>query len=36
VVRELKQAGWPKARALIGGWAVWKKSGLTASGKNNS
>jgi 3-mercaptopyruvate sulfurtransferase SseA len=24
----LRAAGWPKARALVGGWAVWKSEGL--------
>jgi 3-mercaptopyruvate sulfurtransferase SseA len=28
VVRELRKAGWPNARALIGGWAALKDSGL--------
>lgn len=28
VAQELRQAGWPRARALEGGWEVWKKSGL--------
>ncbi|TAJ99286.1 MAG: hypothetical protein EPO39_16840 [Candidatus Manganitrophaceae bacterium] len=28
VAEELRQAGWPRARALEGGWEAWKKSGL--------
>jgi len=28
VAEELRQAGWPRARALEGGWEGWKKSGL--------
>ncbi|MDC4206864.1 MAG: cation:proton antiporter [Candidatus Manganitrophus sp.] len=28
VAQELRQAGWPRARALEGGWEAWKKSGL--------
>lgn len=27
-MRVLRKAGWPKARALVGGWAAWKESGL--------
>ena len=28
VAQELREAGWPRARALDGGWEAWKKSGL--------
>jgi NhaP-type Na+/H+ or K+/H+ antiporter/rhodanese-related sulfurtransferase len=28
VAKELREAGWPHARALEGGWDAWKKSGL--------
>jgi len=28
VARELKKAGWTKARALIGGWEAWQAAGL--------
>jgi rhodanese-related sulfurtransferase len=28
VAKELRRAGWPRARALEGGWEVWKKTGL--------
>ena len=28
VAQELRQAEWPRARALEGGWEAWKKSGL--------
>lgn len=28
VAQELREAGWPRARALEGGWEAWKKSGL--------
>ncbi|HEX6966860.1 MAG TPA: hypothetical protein VF166_13775 [Gemmatimonadaceae bacterium] len=28
MARELRQAGWPKARALVGGWAAWLQAGL--------
>jgi 3-mercaptopyruvate sulfurtransferase SseA len=27
-VRELRRAGWSKARALVGGWAAWRSEGL--------
>jgi 3-mercaptopyruvate sulfurtransferase SseA len=28
VARELRKAGWKKARALIGGWGGWIAAGL--------
>jgi len=28
VARELRRAGWPRARALIGGWLAWQQAGL--------
>jgi 3-mercaptopyruvate sulfurtransferase SseA len=28
VAQELRQAGWPRARALIGGWNAWQAAGL--------
>jgi len=28
VARELQQAGWPGARALLGGWEAWRAAGL--------
>jgi len=28
VARELKKAGWKKARALTGGWTAWQEAGL--------
>lgn len=28
VAQELRQAGWPHARALEGGWEAWKKAGF--------
>lgn len=28
VAKELREAGWPHARALEGGWDAWKKEGL--------
>jgi len=28
VARELQRAGWPNARALIGGWGAWQAAGL--------
>jgi 3-mercaptopyruvate sulfurtransferase SseA len=34
VARELRTAGWPKARALVGGWEEWKKEGLPVEEKS--
>lgn len=28
VAQDLRQAGWPNARALIGGWDAWQQAGL--------
>jgi 3-mercaptopyruvate sulfurtransferase SseA len=28
VAQELRQAGWNKARALIGGWKAWQEAKL--------
>jgi 3-mercaptopyruvate sulfurtransferase SseA len=28
VAQELRQAGWQRARALVGGWAAWQKASL--------
>jgi 3-mercaptopyruvate sulfurtransferase SseA len=28
VALELRRAGWPKARALVGGWKAWQEAGL--------
>lgn len=25
---ELRRAGWPKARALTGGWKAWQEAGM--------
>jgi 3-mercaptopyruvate sulfurtransferase SseA len=33
VALQLRRAGWPKARALEGGWQAWKKSGLPTEPK---
>jgi len=32
-VRELKQAGWARARALVGGWGKWVELGLPVEAK---
>jgi 3-mercaptopyruvate sulfurtransferase SseA len=34
VVRELRRAGWRKARALAGGWAAWQSEGLPVEPKD--
>ncbi|HZR46417.1 MAG TPA: cation:proton antiporter, partial [Candidatus Manganitrophaceae bacterium] len=34
VAKELREAGWPQARALDGGWEAWKKSGLPVIERN--
>jgi len=31
VVRELKREGWPRARALIGGWDALVEAGAVAA-----
>ncbi|MFL6212890.1 MAG: hypothetical protein ACJ74J_03250 [Blastocatellia bacterium] len=28
MAQELRQAGWKRARALVGGWAAWQEAGL--------
>ena len=28
MARQLRKAGWPKARALIGGWQAWIDAGM--------
>ena len=35
VVQQLKQAGWPNARALIGGWKAWQAAGLPIEPKTD-
>ncbi|MEO5574102.1 MAG: cation:proton antiporter [Gammaproteobacteria bacterium] len=35
VAQELRQQGWPKARALIGGWAAWQAADLPVEPKPN-
>jgi hypothetical protein len=35
VVRELKQAGWARARALVGGWGKWVELGLPVEAKGS-
>jgi 3-mercaptopyruvate sulfurtransferase SseA len=33
VARELRRAGWRKARALVGGWRAWRDEGLPVEPK---
>jgi 3-mercaptopyruvate sulfurtransferase SseA len=33
VARELRKAGWKKARALVGGWNAWNEAGLPVAQK---
>jgi 3-mercaptopyruvate sulfurtransferase SseA len=33
VAQELRQAGWPNARALMGGWEAWQAEGLPVEPK---
>jgi 3-mercaptopyruvate sulfurtransferase SseA len=33
VVRELRRAGWKKARAVVGGWRAWQEDGLPVEPK---
>ena len=33
MVRDLRRAGWGKARALVGGWAAWQEAGLPVEPK---
>jgi 3-mercaptopyruvate sulfurtransferase SseA len=32
VARELRRDGWPRARALVGGWVAWREAGLPFEG----
>ncbi|HEY7028692.1 MAG TPA: hypothetical protein VH438_13835 [Gemmatimonadales bacterium] len=34
-MRELKPAGWTKARALVGGWGKWVELGLPVEAKGS-
>lgn len=34
VALELQRAGWPNARALVGGWQAWEESGLPVEPKS--
>ena len=31
MAQELRQAGWNKARALVGGWAAWQEAAAAAT-----
>lgn len=33
---ELQQAGWPRARALVGGWQAWRDAGLPLARREQS
>ena len=33
MARELIAAGWPKARAIVGGWTEWQRVGLPVQDK---
>jgi 3-mercaptopyruvate sulfurtransferase SseA len=33
VARELKRAGWQRARALIGGWEAWQAASMPVEEK---
>jgi 3-mercaptopyruvate sulfurtransferase SseA len=33
VARELRRAGWLKARALEGGWKAWQEANLPVAAK---
>jgi 3-mercaptopyruvate sulfurtransferase SseA len=33
VAQELQRAGWPKARAITGGWQGWRAAGLPVAPK---
>jgi len=35
VARELRDAGWPDARALVGGWSAWLDAGLPVEPKED-
>jgi 3-mercaptopyruvate sulfurtransferase SseA len=34
--RELRKAGWTKARALVGGWRAWQNAGLPVEPKDEA
>ena len=34
MARKLREAGWTKARALVGGWRAWKDAGLPVEPKD--
>jgi 3-mercaptopyruvate sulfurtransferase SseA len=34
VARRLRAAGWPKARALVGGWRAWRDAGLPVKARD--
>jgi len=33
VARDLRRAGWQRARALVGGWDAWQAAGLPTDAK---
>jgi 3-mercaptopyruvate sulfurtransferase SseA len=33
VAQELRQAGWSKTRALVGGWNAWQEANLPVEPK---
>jgi 3-mercaptopyruvate sulfurtransferase SseA len=35
VARELRNAGWPDVRALVGGWRAWLDAGLPVDTKED-
>jgi 3-mercaptopyruvate sulfurtransferase SseA len=35
VARELRKAGWARARALAGGWKAWQAAGLPVEPKSS-
>ncbi|MGH7545275.1 MAG: rhodanese-like domain-containing protein [Gemmatimonadota bacterium] len=35
MARELQQAGWPRTRALAGGWTAWQAAGLPVEPKTH-
>jgi 3-mercaptopyruvate sulfurtransferase SseA len=34
VALELQRAGWPNARALVGGWQAWQESSMPIEAKS--
>jgi 3-mercaptopyruvate sulfurtransferase SseA len=34
VARQLREGGWPNARALVGGWRAWQEAGLPVEPKD--